>query len=702
MPSRVRKGEEGTLLVGHFEDIRRIDNLDRAKPGFWAAITSRGMADDRFPVDTARLPMLEIEYRCNTSRACPAVVCHYPSGEIVQPLEASREWVTAAFRVPYFDFPPSIDWVSLRLYSSWRNTESVEFKSLRFRPMTAEERSACEASSVLSVTDEGGHSAGSLRDFYPFGMFMHAESAQRLADLMDINFYDYWRLALEDIARHHQNCVALQGAERMDPKTNRELLGLAQTFDIRVIPIFDWPPSVDRAEWDARVATHIQPLVGAPAIAAWGLGGDMAEEHADSVRTALDAIHAVDPDHLLTASLRHPGGLSFYRNLLGVSWFDHFKSSNPWQIGEVVRTHRTLAMDKLLWVTAPAFVSASDAPEWNTCPQMRMMLNQAMANGAQGWFSNAYHNDPIWVGGHIERSLTGPFLTFSDLWAELGNRVERLSVIAALFMDAHPISEPPFPVELSCKAHPQSHVPKSVPFVSEFWLEGRDFYLCHIVCNDAEQVVSVNLEFPEELPGGATAYDITSFVRTRAWVPMDRKRHLEMFPGQGQVLFVAAPEVCRAWRDVIAHRILEADRRQVMVDLDFAQKYALDIADTERTIMRAGQGEPLDDLMRVHSARDHLLNVIYATPAVTEARSLLIKASAIICGCDEALSALHGRGRTEQAHELGVRVLPLAREMTQLRIKIRRGMGPEIVGACEAMCQAAYTLLTDIWSQSQR
>jgi hypothetical protein len=94
--------------------------------------------------------------------------------------------------------------------------------------------------------------------------------------------------------------------------------------------------------------------------------------------------------------------------------------------------------------------------------------------------------------------------------------------------------------------------------------------------------------------------------------------------------------------------------------------------------------------------------VIYAPPAVTEARSLLIKASAIICGCDEALSALHGRGRTEQAHELGVRVLPLAREMTQLRIKIRRGMGPEIIGACEAMCQSAYTLLTDIWSQSQR
>ncbi len=699
VPSRVRKGEEGTLLVGHFEDIRRIDNLDRGKPGFWAAITSRGTVDARFPVDAVRLPMLEIEYRCNTSRACPAVVCHYPGGEIVQPLEASKEWVTAAFRVSHLGFPASIDWMSLRLYSSWRNTESVEFKSLRFRPMSEEERSACDEAAVLEGPEQDGQGHDSLKDFFPFGVFMNAESAQRLADLMDISFYDYWRLAFEDVARHHQNCVALEGAEHMEPQVSRELLALAKNFDIRVIPIFDWPATADRAEWDARVAKHIQPLVGAPAIAAWGLGGDMAEENLDSVRAASAAIYAVDPGHLLTSALRHPGSLPCYRNVLGVSWFDYFKSFNPWQIGEVVRTHRALAVDRPLWVTAPAFVSASDAPEWNTCPQMRMMLNQALANGAGGWFTFAYHNDPIWVGGHCERSLTGPFLTFSDLWAELGNRVERLSVIAPLFTEARPISEPPFAIELSCKGHPQSHVPKDVPFANAFWMRGADFYLCYIVCNDADQVVSVNLEFPEELPDGATAYDITGFVRTRAWVPMDRKRHLEMFPGQGQVLFVAAPEVCGHWRDVIAHGILEADRRQVMVDLDFAQKYSLDIADTERTIMKAGQGEPLDDLMRVHAARDHLLNVIYATPAVTEARSLLIKASAIICGCDEALSALHGRGRTEQAHELGVRVLPLAREMTQLRIKIRRGMGPEIVGACEAMIQSAYTLLTDIWSQ---
>ena len=702
MPSRVRKGEKGTLLVGHFEDIRRVDNLDRAKPGFWAAVSSRGTDDARFPVDTARLPILEIEYRCNTSRACPVVVCHYPTGEIVQPLEPSKEWATAAFRVSWFDFPPRIDWVALRLYSSWRNSESVEFKTLRFRSMTEEERGACAGQIALTDERQSGHDQGLIKDFFPFGVFMNAESAQRLADLMDISFYDYWRLALEDIARHHQNCVALQGAEHMEPQTNRELLALAQTFDIQVIPIFDWPATDDRAEWDARAAKHIKPLIGAPAIAAWALGGDLSEEHLGSVQAAISAIRAVDPRHLVTAPLRHSGTLSLYRNVLGVSWFDHFKSFNPWQIGEAVRTHSGMAPDRPLWVTAPGFVSASDAPEWNTCPQLRMMLNQVMANGAHGWFTYAYHNDPIWVGGHIERSLTGPFLTFSDLWAELGNRVERLSVIAPLFQDARPISEPPFPVELACKGHPQSHLPEKVPFVSAFWLQGRDFYLCHIVSNDAEQVVSVNLALPEELPGGATAYDVTTFVRTRAWVPMDRKRHLEMFPGQGQVLFIAAPEVCRQWRDVIAHRILEADRRQVMVDLDFAQKYALDIADTERTIMRAGQGEPLDDLMRVHAARDHLLNVIYATPAVTEARSLLIKASAIICGCDEALSALHGRGRTEQAHELGVRVLPLAREMTQLRIKIRRGMGPEIVGACEAMCQAGYTLLTDIWSQSNR
>lgn len=701
MPARLKRGAEGVQLVGHFEDIRRIDNLDRDQPGFWAALGTFGVDfQGRFPVDTRRLPVLEVTYRCTSSRALPRVKCYYPGGEMSHRLDFTREWTTAALLVNHRGFPVSVDNIALQLFANCRSTESVEFSEVRFRAMTRPEQAACEAAWSAVQPEPQAPAPAPPADFLPFGVFLNAGSANRLADLMDISFYDYWRLALEDIARHHHNCVALEDAALLGPAQGQELLALADTFNIRLVPLFDWPLEDDPELWRRRAAEYTAPFAASDSVLAWGLGSGPMEHELGLWRQFRDAVHESDPSHPVTAPFRHPGSLAAYAPHMDISWFHHFKSEAPWKIGDAVRAHLPLTGGGALWVTAPAFVSGSGGPEWNSCPQMRLLLNQALANGARGWFAMSYHNDPIWVDGHCERSLTGPFLTFSDLWAELGNRVERLSVMAPLFMNTMPLAgDPPFNAAITAKRNPRSAVPDGVPMVNLFWLAGDAFHLCYLVSNDPDQVVSANLELPESLPGGMEVYDVTSFVRTRAWKPVDRVRHLEMFPGQGQLLLAGTPETCAHWRDVTAQRILDADRRQVLVDLDLAQKYGLDIEETERTIMEAGRGAPLDDLMLVHSARDHLTNTLYASPDVAEARSLLIKASAIVCGCDEALSRLHGEGKTESAHELGVKTLPLAREMTQLRIRLRRGQGREIIKPCQDLVQGGYTLLTDIWAK---
>lgn len=702
VPARLKRGAEGVQLVGHFEDIRRIDNLDRDQPGFWAALGTFGVDfQGLLPVDTLRYPVLEVTYRCTSSRALPRVKCYYPGGEMSHRLDFAREWTTAAVLVSHGGFPASVDNVALQLFANCRSTESVEFSRVRFRAMTGTEETVCGGAwEAMRAEARAMPPSGTPEGFLPFGVFMNASSAGRLADLMDISFYDYWRLAFEDIARHHHNCVALEDAALLGPAQGQELLALADTFNIKVVPLFEWPLEDDEALWRRRAAEYAAPFADSESVLAWGLGAGPMENELDLWRQFRKAVRECDSRHPVTAPFRHPGSLAAFAPHMDAAWFNHFKSDTPWKIGGAVRAHLPLTGGGPLWVTAPAFVSGSGGPEWNSCPQMRLMLNQALANGVRGWFAMSYHNDPIWVDGRCERSLTGPFLTFSDLWAELGNRVERLSVMAPLLMSAAPVTgDAPFDVVLSANRNSRSAVPEEVPLVDVFWMEGADFHLCYLVSNDPDQAVSINLELPVSLPDGMEIYDVTAFARTRAWLPVDRVRHLEMFPGQGQLLLAGRPGVCDEWRDVIARRILDADRRQVLVDLDLAQKYSLDIGETERTIMEAGGGVPLDDLIRVHEARARLTDILYASPDVAEARSLLIKASAIVCGCDEALSALHGAGKTEYAHELGVKALPLAREMTQLRIRLRRGQGREIIRPCQELVQRGYTLLTDIWAK---
>ncbi len=101
----------------------------------------------------------------------------------------------------------------------------------------------------------------------------------------------------------------------------------------------------------------------------------------------------------------------------------------------------------------------------------------------------------------------------------------------------------------------------------------------------------------------------------------------------------------------------------------------------------------------VHDAREALFNLIYATPEICRPRELLIQASSVICGCDGALSALHGRGYAATARERGIQVLPLARALTVLRLQLRRGHGSAIVPEIEALVLTGTELLKAIWEE---
>jgi len=137
--SHAQRIADGVRLSGHFEEERRIDNLSSGDPQFWVPLASAGVADERFPVDLAAFPVVEITYRCWTDNAYPAWLWAYPGGYGLDWLPLARRWRTVARYMPLGGCPEAIDAVVLRLYSTSRTTESVDFQSVRFRALTAAE-----------------------------------------------------------------------------------------------------------------------------------------------------------------------------------------------------------------------------------------------------------------------------------------------------------------------------------------------------------------------------------------------------------------------------------------------------------------------------------------------------------------------------------------------------------------------------------
>lgn len=697
--AQAKPSANGLILQGFFTDIRPLDNLKKSTALYWAPLSVSAEEDDHFPLDCLQYPLVEITYRGLTRHARLACQWSYPGGAHLVHLDTSTEWQTAALLMPLRDFPREITRFTLRVYASTRSEESVEISHIRFRELLPAEEATLDFHFSTTPEMSPPRNYPLLDEHLPFGVAMDAETVSRLANMMDINYFDYWRLAFEDIARHHHDCVIVERMDSMTDENRGILVDLAENFGLRLIPTFRWALEHFEEKGDEWIQRYIAPHASSPGIFAWNIHDHPEEYYFKNYLSARDKIAAVDTRHPVVFHSRQSDTFPLYAPHFAAAGFSHFKPADPTSIQDSLRAHLPLMGGQQLWITAPAFVRASGAPEWSTSPQLRLMLNMTLANGARGWMAHCYHNSPVWLNGHYQRSLTGPFLTFSDLWSELGTRIERLSVMAPLFLYARPLQEGNlFDVKASVRKSAKSPLERDEDALSVFWLEGPDYYLCHLINNDAGHVTSVDLEFPDSFPDNMEIYDTTALVRIRSWAPAPRKQHLEMSPGQGQLFLIAKTPVCLHWREVIARRILLADQRQTKVDLELARQYELDVEGIETTLRERDDEMSLEELHSARIAKDELFNLIYATPAIYEPRQLLVKASSIIRGCDEALCSLHGRENIKKARRMGPRVIPLARTLTELRLRLRRGYGSEILGDAKTLVQESLELLYSIWN----
>ncbi len=687
----------GIRIQGRFDDLRQMDSLSPDDPQFWAPLGSIGVKSGPFPIDVTKYPIAEITYLCNTPNAHPAWVWVYPTGYYLNHLPRARRQMTVAQHVSHMGFPTQIDAVVLRLYSSARSTESMEVQSIRFRVMTPSEAQAIQHADRILWESAKPPRYQVLEDFMPLGTVMNAETARRMTEMLGIRSSEYWELAFTDMVRYHHNCVALESGDRMSPAEWEEMLDWAQRTGLRVLPIYDFPNSPDLAGMTEFIEERITPYANSSSVLGWCLSASPDPADLDDLLRAKTLIEQADRKHPVAVFAGHPGPYAHFAPHFAASGTSHYLSHGPHEFGEMARTHAALCKGQQMWVVAPGFIHATGWPDWNGCAEMRLMANLAIAGGARGWFTYAYHNDPIWVSGSLQRSLTGPFLAFSDLWLELDKRIERLNALAPLFLNAIPEQLPDNWYISSLQTSEHTQLPEGVQAISAFRMRGLDYDLYILINNDTRGPASINITIPAEALHGLEVYDLSDFIQVKTWIPMNLERHLEMFPGQARAILVAPADTCALWRDEIARIMIQSGRQMLNFNLRFAHSYGLSTSFIDDLARRAERGaDPLSDLCLMDTAVDKLVDLLYETPALAEPRSRISEVQAAICACDGALCRMMMRGKVDRAHEFGLSVLPLARELTHLRLELRQGRGAELASQGDALIKKALELLAQI------
>jgi len=689
---------DGVRLEGDFSNIVNIDSLTSTDPRYWVPLSTMGVKDDRLPIDVERYPIIEVTYRCTSDNAHPVWMWTYPGGSHFGALPKSKSWITVARNVRHFGFPSRVDNIVLRLYSAFRSMESLEVRSIRFRAMSAEEAIALREGLATVESHRPPKHFPVLDEFMPLGVYMDADSANRLAGMLEISPDDYWDLVVEDMVTHSHNAITLANYDGMKPEQRDGLLRRCEEAGIRLVVRHEFPIGAGEQEQQFAIDNHIRPTAGSRAILAREFNGEPVESGFRQTLEAKRRIEEADPDHPMAIVSRYPNAYPLFAPYFAASGVGYFASKSAWEVGATVRTHVALNGGQQFWLAAAAFMYPTQTPAWSTSPEMRLMVNLAFANGARGWFAYSYHNDPVWLRGRLQRSLTGPFLTFSDLWSELMQRMRWVDALAPLLLTARVedsmddwFARGVFTNSTVCPA-------PGVPAISQFHLRGDDFSLYITVSNNTREIASVEVDFPKSAAEGMEIYDLSEFVRDRVWRPIERKGHIEMFPGQARILLVATPERCEFWRRRITERMGMAALRKLRYAMTLVRSYGLDLASIEDGLAALGAPSEQAHLETIERARDRVLELVYANQNIREPHSSIFQASSAICGCDGALCRLMELGKGNLARQIGSEVIPLAAQLTQHRLAWRRGEGESVTAEAKESAARCVRLLERIRS----
>lgn len=698
------KDDKYFSLEGDFTRVVRIDlTAQSITPSFWVPLSTMSKEVPHFPIPSHNYPIVEMTYKVEVGRGIPAWSWYYNTGQFFEYLESSSEWVTVARAWSYNGFPRRMENFVIRLYSHTRTKEYLYIKNVRFRYFTDRERDFFN-SRVNTLHSENKLITYPILDtFFPVGTYLRADVIKKMCHEMKMDLETYIELIFEDITQHYHNMVFFENYCDFLPGDREIVFDVAKKYGIKVVVSLEEESNKlnlsNMSEFWEKHLHEIKKNALHPSLLGWVIKESPSDEEIDGYVYLKKKLEHADPHHPVVYLTREANAFPLYASISSVSGLSHWRSKNPWEFGQLVRTHYRIFRGQQLWVIPSAFVSATGFPFWNSAPEVRLMLNLAISSGARGWLSYVYHNIPLWLGGDTEKSLTGPFVCSSDVWEELGARLGRFFALAPLFLQSIPSAQPQgIDVEIKTRRHERSRCPQSIDVLVQSWFEGKDFYIFYLVNQDTSEVTGVDVKFKSGLSGGVKIYDATQFVRSYEWVELDSVFHREMFPGQGLILLIATPDVCRNWEEVIVRRMVEFVSNQIKIDIELLKYYCkssfeIYYKNFEDCLSEENSHRKLKILNKI---REDIVNDLYACEGLVKARGKLLEAESLLCACDEQLSKILGHAKSIPIDSYKKELLRVAREVVKLKLLIKKGEGSRVYSDINKTCADLHKLLHEL------
>lgn len=694
-------GEKVFRWTGDFSGLRRLNFLkDMERPSFWVPLSTRTSSVPHFPITQNRHPIVEITYRMQYGKCLPAWTWHYTTGQFFEFLDMDFKWITVARAWCFNSFPRKMENFALRLYSFTRTKETMYIRSIRFREPTEKEKNLLNKKDILQLGSEKPIHYPALENFFPIGAYINANTAKNMSHLLKIDLSSYLDLLFEDMSLHYHNVAFVEKFYDFLPGDQEVLFETSRKHNIKLIisleeeTVFLEPTKT--ASFIKEKEHSIKRYATEDNLFGWVIKENPSDAEVDAYIQIKKKIEQIDEKHPVIYFTREANAFPLYSQFSSVAGISHWKSKNPWELGHVLKTHMKFINGQHLWAIGPAFVFGSGAPIWNSSPEMRLMINLAISSGARGWLSYTYHNIPLWSGGECQRSLTGPFLTFSDVWQELGGRLGRFYSLASLVTSAKPTNPPDFAPDIQSRKHPRSRCPDNVDILIHTWMKGENFWLFYLVNQDTSEVTGVNVNFRSALPEQYRVYDATQFVRSYQWEELPLSFHREMFPGQGQIMLIATPEECRRWGDVIMQRIFDYIEQQISINVELLKPYLSSVEKITDKVKGLKEKQSIDTLRKMVEIKNEVTNTIYSTEDIYKVRGKLFETGAILCACDGVLCRLLSEGKNTVVEKYKEEVLKLASEFIEYRIGVREGKGKKFLTYIEKTSERLSTILQEL------
>jgi len=691
-------GEKVFILTGNFSNVYRLNLLkEMERPSFWVPLSTRTSSVPHFPIAQNKYPIVELTYRMQYGKCMPAWTWHYTTGQFFEFLNMDFKWTTVARAWCYNTFPRKMENFALRLYSFTRTKETMYIHSIRFREPTEEENKLLNSKESLQINHEKPITYPILNNFFPMGTYINANTAKDMAYLLKTDLSSYLDLLFEDISLHYHNTVFVEDFYDFLPGDQEVLFDISEKYNIKLIlPLEEENTRLELSKISSVIKDKehtIKRYASDGNLFGWVIKENPSDEELEPYLRLKKEIERIDEKHPVIYLTREANAFPLYAAISSVSGLTHWKTRNPWELGQLIKTHIKFVSGQQLWAIGPTFVFGSGAPEWNSAPEIRLMINLALSNGARGWLSYTYHNIPLWAGGECQRSLTGPFLTFSDIWQELGGRLGRFYALAPLLMSAKPSAPPDFAPDIQSRKHPRSRCPESIDILANFWMKGNDFWIFYLINQDTSEVTGINVNFHSLFPDRYRIYDATQFVRTYKWEEIPKSFHREMFPGQGQILLITTPEVYKHWEEIIAKRIFESVEQQAYINIKMQKPYLTSPEKWTDEIKEHKKKEPIDALNRIVETKNQITNSIYSIEELYKSRGKLLEIGSILCACDGVLCRLLDEGKTASVDEYKDMVIKAAGDLIKYRISIYKGEGKVVLPAMEKLSKNLLNIL---------